>query len=591
MISRLVRNLAAVFVALLIPPWLTALGGGADYNLTGGWRVSWYEAVGPALALAGACLALLLPHRAALWQRAVLLLGMLQLGIAAFTCYGVSLETPWFSATTPERPAAIGLALVALGALPLGPSVAATPAWRTAPVAFALGIIGLVLAPGLDARTLSAHIATPPRPPAAPGARSLILVVVDTLRADALGSHGATPSPSPFLDELAAGAVVLERAVAQAPWTFASMATLMTARHPSTLDPAGRGWRKADPSALPRIDDRVPRLATALREAGYHTAAFQKNGFLDAGSGFEVGFDFYEMVGGEHAEGEAAAQTTGAVLRWADVVAGRPEPFFLYAHYMDPHVDYRPPEGFLSEEARAYRGPMDGSAPAVRKVAEQGLAADDPQVAQMRRLYRDEVGYLDGQLARLFAGLEARGMLGEETLVVFTADHGEQFGEHGRFEHSDVHRENVHVPLFVAGVGLTPRRVSAVVGLIDLAPTVLSLLGLPGLEGAEGRSLVPLLAGDEFAPAPAFTEFGNRQRVTTEALSLVVYDRRVKLYAAADPAEQQDLAGNEREAVDALQRLLEAHRAREIGVDAGGVTESRPIDDATRAALEALGYL
>jgi arylsulfatase A-like enzyme len=142
----------------------------------------------------------------------------------------------------------------------------------------------------------------------------VIFVLVDSLRADALGAYGAKPSPSPFLDALAEGAVRFELAIAQAPWTLPSVWSLMTSLHPSTVDPENRGASSRRALGL-RPDARVARLAAQLRASGWHTAGFQKNPLLSPGSGLELGFDVYESVEGDRAELHSAAQLVDAALR------------------------------------------------------------------------------------------------------------------------------------------------------------------------------------------------------------------------------------------------------------------------------------
>jgi arylsulfatase A-like enzyme len=528
------------------------------------------------------------------------------------------IRTGWFSVSDLVRPASIALGLALLAALGRAPlEQLGRSRIRAVPAALAL-TLGIALGaalPELDRRELRAQLVaapavsagTPAAPlPAARGQRDVILILVDTLRADALGSYGASPSPSPFLDELLDGAVVFERVLAASPWTFPATASLLTGRYPSRLDPLRRGGPYKDDQPMPRIPDAVPRLALALKQAGYRTAGVQKNPFLAPGSGVEAGFDVYEMVGGDRAERSAGAQITGAALRIARGAAelrqgGDERPFFLYLHYMDPHADYRPPSAYLSEAARAGLELSDGSARSVKRLRRREAPADDPAVQQLRVLYRDEVRYLDDQLARLALGLEQLGFW-EDTVRVLTADHGEQFSEHGSFEHQDLHVENLHVPLAIAAPGLAPARVPALASGVDLAPTLVSLLGLPPLPDVDGRDLL----GRADAPGlqrVVISEFGDEQRATTEDHALLTRPDSAELFATRkDPAETRNRAARFPQQLAALQAALALHQAAtsadsdpstapDTSADSDPSAAPDSIDPATREALEALGYL
>jgi arylsulfatase A-like enzyme len=422
---------------------------------------------------------------------------------------------------------------------------------------------------------------------------------VDTLRADALGAYGAQPSPSPFLDELAAESVVFEHTVSQAPWTVPSVASLLSGLYPTSfmhrrheLEPIG------DDGRLRRLPEALPWLPLRLKEAGYHTAAFQKNPLLRQGTRFERGFDVYEWVRGNTAEHESGAQLTDAILRWADAMAerraeGRPGSFFLYAQFMDPHIEYRPPDEFLADLPKGYHGPVDGGTKSVRRVEEQPGGPTEADLAQIRGRYRGDVAYLDRELRRLHEGLTERGLLGERTVLVLVADHGEQFFEHGEFMHGDVHRENLHVPFLLRAPGLAPARIAAPVGLIDVAPTLAELLGLGPLPVAEGRSVLALARGEPLAAPPALSD-GVRPddaRVTGPRYSLVRRRGVDRLYDLhADPGETRDLSGEAPEALAELREILARHDSRAPLVEPGEV-EDAPVDEQTRELLEALGYV
>jgi arylsulfatase A-like enzyme len=592
----LARPLAVLAIALLVAPCAIAFTGGADLDLVAGLRVSWFERAGFGIALATALAAWLLQVKGGIAWQILATLAAFQCLVVGLVAWGGGFQIGTLSVRHAISPALIGAGLLAVawlgGVRPAGRPTLPASALRILAPAAAGGLL-LVAALRADRADLERRMAA--ERPARRGS-DVIFVLADTLRADALGAYGAKPSPSPFLDGLAAGAVRFELAVAQAPWTLPSVWSLMTSLHPSTLDPEHRGAANRRALGL-RPDARVARLAAQLRASGWHTAGFQKNPLLSPGSGIELGFDVYELVGGDRAELHSGAQLANAALHWAATLAaareaGMTSPFFLYLHFMDPHIDYQPPPAFVPPEARDYDGPVDGTRHSIHDLLEQPGGPLPSDVAQMRALYRGEVSYLDAQLRRLFEGLRELGLWTDRTLVVFVADHGEQFGEHGGYEQGDVYVENVHVPLWLRGAGLEPRSVPDVVRLVDVAPTVLDLLGVAALPAAEGRSVAALLHGLPLDPVPAITEYGARLRVTDRRFSLVRADDGVELFdLSVDPGEKTDLAGALPAQVAALEGALALHQTRGQRFPGDGVLLGRTLDPETREALEDMGYL
>jgi arylsulfatase A-like enzyme len=300
----------------------------------------------------------------------------------------------------------------------------------------------------------------------------IVLVSIDTLRADHLGCYGAAFAHTPRLDALAAGGVRFANAISPAPLTLPSHTTLLTG-----LDPPEHGVRH---NGVFRLTDDVPTLAEHLREAGFATAAFVAAYVLDRQFGLDRGFDRYDDRTSQPRYGRGmltfperpANEVVDAALEWLASAPGR---FFLWVHLYDPHAEYRPPAGFASAfPARPYDG---------------------------------EIAFADFQVGRLLAALDQRFPDGR-TLVVVTADHGESLGEHGEATHSHlVYDATQHVPLIVQGPGL-PRGgvVEDVVALRDVAPTVLDLLGVPPLPGATGRSLAEAVRGGALEPRAAHVE-------------------------------------------------------------------------------------
>jgi arylsulfatase A-like enzyme/Tfp pilus assembly protein PilF len=386
---------------------------------------------------------------------------------------------------------------------------------------------------------------------------NVLLVTIDTLRADHLGCYGDGRAATPTLDALAARGVRFATAVVHVPLTTPSHASILTGR-----TPLRHGVRDNGDFVLP---ESVPTVAEAFAKAGYRTAAFVSGFPLDRRFGLARGFETYDdhlPHGGDprrsaYVERRADA-TTGAALRWLD---GAAEPWFAWVHYFDPHAPYEPPAPFAER------------------------FADRP--------YDGEIAFVDAQLGALLRRLEPRL---DHTLVVATADHGESLGEHGEESHGVfLYDATLRVPLIVAGPGLPRGRLASPVARgIDVAPTLLGRAGLPMLPGVEGRSLEPALRGEAMSDAPAYAEsLYARLRLgwaplyawRTATLKLIEAPRP-ELYALdADAAERTDRAAERRETVEALRGELRAALATEPPAAAA----AHSAEAAER--LRALGYI
>ncbi len=417
---------------------------------------------------------------------------------------------------------------------------------------------------------------------------NVLLIVVDTLRADHLGAYGYGPDTSPNLDRLLAGrGTVFEDATSQAPWTLPSVISYLTGRFPGELARARSGEMG--------VPDGVPTLAERLAAAGYRTGAYVANPTVSAAGGFARGFETFWVPPAVVASLSLHADEVERRARpWLDAHAA--EPFFLYLHFLDPHDPYASPDtgGRRSPFYPAYKGKITGDM--VHGVALGQVELSDPQRdrAQLRALYDSEIAYVDRKIGELLEAIDPEVL--SRTLVVLTADHGEELYDHGGWKHGQtLYQEQIHVPLMVRWDGRVAagRRVSGAVRLLDLVPTVLDAAGLPAPDELDGVDLLPTLRGMETLPRRAALSEGlswgplraaavlddwklvlfNRQAPFTphdalqEALWPLDFRRleRIELYdLATDPAERHNLAAERPDRRDQLAALLHAQLDREL---------------------------
>src|SRR5262249_25752782 len=331
----------------------------------------------------------------------------------------------------------------------------------------------------------------------------VIVVLVDTLRADHVGAFGGPPGLTPFLDSFAASGVTFTNAYSTSTFTNTVVASLFTSRYPSQHHVAS--WDS-------QLGTDELTLATVLGRAGYRSYGFVANLVLAPALGFGRGFDSW-FAFTRYDEKQSADDVNAAALGFYDEqVLAKPwsrwtrRPLFLYLHYMEPHAPYDPPESARRDWAPAPPAGVN-EAEAIDKLMhnERWGELSDDEGAYLAALYRAEVASIDASLANLFQQLQRRGIL-DHAIVVITADHGEEFREHGWFTHgSSLFEEVVRIPLIISGPGLPSHRVvTDPVSIVDVAPTVLDLLGLPPEPRFEGRSLREVLAGGD--PPDIFME-------------------------------------------------------------------------------------
>ncbi len=319
-------------------------------------------------------------------------------------------------------------------------------------------------------------------------AAPVVVLMIDTLRADHVGLHGAEGGTTPFLDALGAQSFVFDRAYANASWTRPSVASLFTSRIPRAHGCVNRDGV---------LSGQLVTLAEAFKLGGWPTQGVIANGNVPGKFGFAQGFDEYVFIK-NRPEPYADAMRMVEPVEQALAAIGEESPYFLYLHYVDPHDPYHPREGFTADPA--YAGAMDGSQEALKPF--QSVRPDAETYERVLSLYDGEIAWLDAQLAELFATLEASGVLDDAWLVV-TSDHGEGLWDHRVRAHGqEVYEEQIRVPLFVRPPGGLPAevRIDNPIPLVDVAPTLLDLVGLPRPRTFDGVSWAGHLSGGEPVP-------------------------------------------------------------------------------------------
>jgi arylsulfatase len=375
---------------------------------------------------------------------------------------------------------------------------------------------------------------------------NVVLLCLDTVRADRLGCYGYGDRPTtPALDALAARSILFRDASAAAGWTKPSVPSFFTGTFPcqhGVYEGSARGLAGATTHVLPAA---AGTLAERFQAAGFATGAVIHNAQLRRGGGFEQGFDSYDDEGGDARDIRARAG------RWLDAHAG--QRFFLYLHFLDVHWPYEIPDAaarrFTSGDVDYFRG---GDSRALRDAINDGTTVlDDEQRATLSALYDGALRFLDDELGELFADLQRRG-LADSTLVCVVADHGEEFLEHGRIGHGHGLWENLlAVPWILHAPGRAPRVASTPVSLVDLPATLLAAAGLPA--GDAGEGLDRLAVPDRAAPIFAEHKAPDRYQQSVRRL-----DRKL-LRTWLPPARGGDDAagsGEDRAAVAAAASLL-----------------------------------
>jgi len=429
----------------------------------------------------------------------------------------------------------------------------------------ALAALGLALLAGawtlLVGPIPGLHLLTPARP------RNLLLVSLDTVRADRLGSYHYAQAQTPRLDALAASGLRFEHASTVAPLTLPAHSSLMTGTFPA--------WHGVRDNGGFYLDDDQLTLAEMLRERGFRTGGFVGAFVLDRRWGISQGFDRYfddfDLDKYENASMMDTIQRPGGevvdhALEW--LKADATQPFFAWVHLYDAHTPYEAPEPYRSRFPRTRDGAYDA-----------------------------EISSADAQVGRLVDALRDAGRL-DDTLIVVVGDHGEMLGEHGEPTHGFfIYEGATRIPLVISGPGVPAAVISDQVRIVDVAPTALSLLGVPVPKPVQGADLMPLARGQHLGLIahseswyPRYHYGWSELRAIQDGRFKLIRAPRPELYdLATDPREERDQAQAAAARLDLFGRALDEFESKTAR--AGAPQGPRAIDSETEERLAALGYV
>ena len=425
--------------------------------------------------------------------------------------------------------------------------------------------------------------------------RNVIFILVDTLRADRLGTYGYGRDTSPNVDAFAREAVKFENARSQSACTFPSANSMLTSRWPSAF--------LGQPNQALGIPDGIPSLAEILRRQGFHTVAVSASAVVrntpsrfNPSAGFGRGFEVFHE--------DCVWKPADCVNRQAaEHLKAATQPLFLYLHYLDPHGPYQPPKTWRRKFARGEvekRWVRIGDPNPIgdwlyKSKASPGFTPGDLRF--LSNLYDEEIAFFDARFADLMAELRTSGRL-DDSIVVFASDHGEEFLEHGHIKHCrTLFDASIKVPLLLRIPGVGAKAVSRPVQNLDLVPTLLDYLGIETGDTFEGRSLRPIIDEDteEDAGAADDLQYGiqGALRSASDGRFKLIQDLAAGTFSlfdlAADPGEKVDVLHRERRAYFRLRDALTGWigRAEGQGTAAESLRKAREAEE----KLRSLGYI
>lgn len=430
---------------------------------------------------------------------------------------------------------------------------------------------------------------------------SIILIAVDTLRADALGCYGASKSATPRMDEWAKDAVLFKYAYTQSPWTLPAFASLFTAAYPSSHDAGGQEdpTKEVGQKSFYPIRKGHILAAQSFKKYGYQTAAYVNNIFLKGNLGFSLGFDHFDFYPSKVRKIRRANKVSDLAIEWLQSRENPETPCLLFLHYFDPHFAYMPPPEFRDKfDGKLSKRILSIDHPELIRRGEVKL--DDADKENLRNLYLGEVAYTDHEVGRLLDHLRISGLM-EKSVVIIFSDHGEEFWDHDGFEHGHCQFEEVvHVPMMIRfpekeHAGLA---VEEPVRLMDLMPTLHDLCDMTQPSTFEGVSFLPLVNGSGPAyDVPFLFEnclYGNEKKAIRYKDLKLIMDMNTKdallFDLAADPLEKNDIAESRSDQTDQMKKAISSF-LKNIASNRVGQNNPVELSPELMKDLKDLGYV
>jgi arylsulfatase A-like enzyme len=486
-------------------------------------------------------------------------------------------------------------------------------------------VTGGIVALYLGINSLSDEAPMVDAPPPTTDKPNILLITIDTLRADHLGCYGNASIHTPTIDSLAAGGIKFQRATSQVPLTLPSHTSILTSTYPPI-----HGVRD---NARYSFGNSIPTLAEVLKESGYLTSAFISAFVLDSRFGLDEGFDVYDdniqnqayfyffsasppfaLAGGLKLLGlsppykpeRKADQTTGAVIEWIE--KNRESRFFMWVHYFDPHGPLNPPAPYdtlyLSPgtDPHRFRDDIEDLISLLGKVDSRELS--DEEIEGIKSLYKGEVTFTDHHIGNLMKSIRELG-IGDRTLVVLTSDHGQSLSEHHYIGHSmELYQEIMHIPLIINYPGQLQQGlvVEELVQSIDIMPTILSSLEIEVPVSCSGSNLLRLVEpsarnrddSNQWAyietlfPKPARNKLVGLSSEDYKYIRALEGEREELYHVKTDPKEMDNLASADTQRSEQMRNhilsLLEEWQNESTSIEI-------PLDHQTTEAMKALGYI
>jgi arylsulfatase A-like enzyme len=435
---------------------------------------------------------------------------------------------------------------------------------------------------------------------------NVILIMIDALRPDHLSCYGYSRNTSPNIDRLADSGVIFTQAFTQAPATTPSVASLFTSLYPRQH----QAWSMHGEDGLKGTDQSLLTLPEIMKKNGYRTIGVVSNGHLDEQFGFSQGFnEYYETWKLTKASNflADANNATEIIIPW--LKKNRKNSFFMFLFYIDPHDPYSPPSPFDTKYQASFDRNLKGkeNAEYLTEVilGDKSLSKED--IDYLTALYDGEVAYVDYHIGKLLDALEKYGIM-KNTIIILTADHGEEFYEHGGALHGyALYNEHLRVPLIISSSKLNwaNSRVQSVVRLIDIMPTISDLLGIGQVDNVEGESLLPLMElgysdkEDRLVFAETrinrasglFASFISLQKEDWKMIFNVLENKRELYDLKSDPYEIKNLIEKRPDKARKLSKDMLKFINLSPKVEVGNGERLDKVDQSTIANLKSLGYL